>query len=288
MTVHAENPAFVLVHGAWHGGACWDRVKAALEAAGHAVLAPDLPGAGADAQSPKSFAQRPLDPAAFGTEPSPNAGVTQDARTQAILDAVEQASGLGNGKVIVVGHSLGGITLSPVSEAAPDKVSAAVYLCAFMLPPGMPAVAMILSEIMSDALVPPLFMADPEQVGALRVDVASEDTDYLRGLRQAFYGDLSDADFAEARSGLHCDEPVAVAAVPSGITPERFGRVPRHYIRCTEDRAIPLAGQDHMIREVDAAMGNTTRVHTLAASHSPFYSQPTQLAALLRDIAGAP
>lgn len=285
MTGSADKPAFVLVHGAWHGGACWNWLKQELEAAGHAVVASDLPGAGRNAAMPASFFQRPLDPAAFGTELSPNAGVTQNARTDAVLADVDTAAGLGNGKVILVGHSLGGVTVSPVAEAAPGMVAAAVYLCAFMLPPGMPAVAMILSEIMSEALVPPLFKADPEQVGALRIDVGSDDADYLAGIRAAFYGDLSDAEFAAARNGLHCDEPVAVAAVPSAITPDRYGTVARHYIRCTQDRAIPLAGQDHMIEAVDGAMGNATQVHTLHSSHSPFISQPGALAGILRDIA---
>ena len=35
---------FVLVHGAWHGGWCWDRVAARLRAAGHEVHAPTLTG----------------------------------------------------------------------------------------------------------------------------------------------------------------------------------------------------------------------------------------------------
>lgn len=35
--------AFCLVHGAWHDAACWDRVTEPLCAAGHEVVAPDLP-----------------------------------------------------------------------------------------------------------------------------------------------------------------------------------------------------------------------------------------------------
>ncbi|MCW2620092.1 MAG: putative hydrolase or acyltransferase of alpha/beta superfamily, partial [Modestobacter sp.] len=35
---------FVLVHGAWHGGWCWDRVVPLLRAAGHEVHAPTLTG----------------------------------------------------------------------------------------------------------------------------------------------------------------------------------------------------------------------------------------------------
>src|SRR5581483_9191509 len=34
---------FSLVHGAWHGGWAWDRVRSELEARGHRVAAPDLP-----------------------------------------------------------------------------------------------------------------------------------------------------------------------------------------------------------------------------------------------------
>ena len=39
---------FVLIHGAWHGGWCWEKVAPLLEARGHRVLAPDLPGHGAN------------------------------------------------------------------------------------------------------------------------------------------------------------------------------------------------------------------------------------------------
>ena len=35
--------SFSLVHGAWHGGWCWDAVRAELEARGHVVHTPDLP-----------------------------------------------------------------------------------------------------------------------------------------------------------------------------------------------------------------------------------------------------
>ena len=40
-----ENAAFVLVHGAWHGHHTWDALVPELEAAGHSVVAFDLPGA---------------------------------------------------------------------------------------------------------------------------------------------------------------------------------------------------------------------------------------------------
>jgi pimeloyl-ACP methyl ester carboxylesterase len=39
---------FILIHGSWHGGWCFDHVADALRAAGHDVIAPDLPGMGGD------------------------------------------------------------------------------------------------------------------------------------------------------------------------------------------------------------------------------------------------
>ena len=38
--------SFVLVHGAWHGSWCWQRVRSALQAQGHQVFPPTLTGLG--------------------------------------------------------------------------------------------------------------------------------------------------------------------------------------------------------------------------------------------------
>ncbi|MFD6442146.1 alpha/beta fold hydrolase [Peribacillus sp. NPDC060186] len=44
--------AYVLVHGAWHGGWCWDRIIPLLQDAGNRVLTLDLPGHGKDKTAP--------------------------------------------------------------------------------------------------------------------------------------------------------------------------------------------------------------------------------------------
>jgi pimeloyl-ACP methyl ester carboxylesterase len=281
----SENPGFVFIHGAWHSSSTWDEVIPRLNARGFATDAIDLPGAGPNAKWPESFHQRPLDPQAFASEPSPNAGVTQAERTEAAMEAVKAMAAQTGGKVVLVGHSLGGITVSPTAEAVPDLVAAAVYVSAFMLPPGMPAVAMIQAPEMQDALVPSLFMADPMKVGALRVDFGTSDTEYRERIRQAYCGDLDEEAFARALTHLHCDEPAQVVIVPSPVTKERFGRVPRHYVSCTQDRAVTPAGQRKMIAMMDEAMGTKTVVHELEASHSPFDSRPDALAEILAGIA---
>ncbi len=279
-----DKAAFVLVHGAWHDHHTWDALVPLLEASGHAVVTIDLPGAGVSAAVPASFTARPIDMAAFSTEPSPNAGVNQTERTEATIAAVREAATQGNGQVVLVGHSLGGLTVSPVAETIPTELSAVVYLSAFLLPPGMVAGEMIGHETMVASKVP--LVADPGQVGALRLDVASEDAGYRATLKEAFYGDLSDEQFAEATTHLHPDEPAQVGGVPSIITAEGFGQIARHYIRCADDNAVTPAGQDFMVASVDAAMGTATTVHPMGTSHSPFYSDPAGLAAILTSIAG--
>ena len=280
----ATKAVFVLVHGGWHNHSAWDKVTPILEAQGFAALTLDLPGAGVNTIAPRSLGLRPFDPAVFAAERSPIARVTQEERTQAVVALVKKAASLSDGKVILVGHSAGGMTISAVAEQVPNLLLAVVYLAGFLVPNGMSLLTMLQHETLSSALAPGLFVGDPAAIGATRINVGSTDEAYRSLLKAAFYGDVSESDFAHAASQLHCDESNAGAVAPSEITPGRFGTVPRHYIRCTQDRAIPLAGQDHMIATVDGAIGGKTTTHTLESSHSPFLSQPGTLSKILIDI----
>ena len=280
------HAAFVLVHGAWHNHSSWDRVATILRAQGFAALTLDLPGAGTNTIAPTALSHRPFAPGAFAAERSPIANITQEERTRAVVALVQEAAARVDGKVILVGHSAGGLTLSPAAEQIPQLLRALVYLSGFMLPPGVPFLKVLQHETMSSALSAGLFVGDPAVIGATRIHAGSTDPAYHSLLKATFYGDVSDPEFERAASQLHCDEPGAIAVTPSAITPARFGTVPRHYIRCTEDRAVPLACQDYMIAAVDAAIGGNTTVHSLPSSHSPFLSQPKALAAILAGIAG--
>src|SRR6202453_5027760 len=148
----ASKAVFVLVHGGWHNHSTWDKVTPILEADGFGALTLDLPGAGVNAIAPKSLGLRPFDPAAFAAERSPIAGVTQEERTRAVVDIVKEAASLGDGKVVLVGHSAGGLTISAVAEQVPELLLAGVYLSGVMLPNGMPLLAILQHETMSSAL----------------------------------------------------------------------------------------------------------------------------------------
>jgi pimeloyl-ACP methyl ester carboxylesterase len=89
--------AFCLVHGAWHDAACWDHVTGPLRAAGHEVVAPDLPFD---------------DPA-----------TTFDERIAPALQAIEALVD----PLVVVGHSMGA-GYGPAVGAAREG-SLLVHLC---------------------------------------------------------------------------------------------------------------------------------------------------------------
>ncbi|KAG6396209.1 hypothetical protein SASPL_142353 [Salvia splendens] len=101
----------VLVHGACHGAWCWYKLKPLLEAAGHRVTALDLAASGIDRRSLQELR-------------------TLDEYSQPLLELM--ASIPATEKVVLVGHSLGGMNIALAMEMYPHKVAAAVFLAAFM------------------------------------------------------------------------------------------------------------------------------------------------------------
>ena len=257
------------------------RRDSASRTAGYVVAAIDLPGAERGAGNPASFFAEPFDRTAFAQELSPSAQITQVERTAAVMALVDDVAARANGTVVLVGHSMGGLTITPVAQAVPDKLAAVVHLAAYMLRPGG-----LVEDVMDeDSKLLGLLCADPAVTGAFRFDVAARDAEYRRLFVGAFYGDLSDTALAVAFRNLHCDEPMGVTLEPSPVTADFYGTTPRHYIRRLADQAIPVARQDQMIAEMDRVTPSATVVHALAASHSPFLSQPDELVAILKAIA---
>ncbi|MBD9408024.1 alpha/beta fold hydrolase [Acidovorax sp. ACV02] len=282
-----DKPAYVLVHGAWHGAWTYQKVIPELAALGHAAIAVDLPGHGLEALFPSSYFGRPLDAQAFATEVSPLAAVTVEQCADRVIAAIDQMRAGGFSKVILVGHSLGGVTITRVAERVPEKLISVVYLTAFMLADGQKALDALLSPEAATAEVLPLLKADPAVVAATRIDFASTERAYLAAAKSAFYGDVSDAAFRAIANLLTPDEPIALSATATAKTVSRWGSVPRHYVKCLLDRAIPPALQQRFIDAADAFTPmNKTIVHPMNTSHSPFISAPKELGALLAQISG--
>lgn len=235
---------FVLVHGAWHGAWCWQRLVPLLRSRGHDVLAPDLPGHGADT-----------------TEV---AGQSLEAYTRRIADVVRE----GGDDVVLVGHSLGGLVISAVAEALPERVRRLVYLTGFLPRDGDSLVRICSAD-----------PGNPLNAASVRTPDGKCVTVDPARLRELFYADCPDEDvaLASARAG---PEPIAVMFQAVHVTEARFGRVPRAYIHCSRDAALPMFLQEQMV-----AASPCETVLTLPTGHSPFFAAPERLAELLDSLA---
>ncbi|ORB63403.1 alpha/beta fold hydrolase [Mycolicibacterium tusciae] len=98
---------FALVHGAWHGAWCWERLTPELEKLGHRVITMDLP----------------ID----------DSSATFDDYADIVCRAVDHCSGE---DLVLVGHSLAGLTVPLVAARRPLR--RVVYLCALLPKLGVP------------------------------------------------------------------------------------------------------------------------------------------------------
>jgi hypothetical protein len=93
---------------------------------------------------------------------------------------------------------------------------------------------------------------------------------------------MSTDEYLQFAAYMNPDLPLPVAFDDARGTPERWGRVPRTFVRATQDQTVPLALQDRMIAEADELTpGNRFDVRTLPSSHSSFASMPDRLADVL-------
>ncbi|MBN3786257.1 alpha/beta fold hydrolase [Burkholderia sp. Ac-20353] len=282
----SAHPVFVLVHGAWQGAWCYAHVAAALAARGHLSIARDLPAHGINARFPASYFKRPLDKEAFGAEPSPVANTTLDDYASQVMQAVDDAYALGHGKVVLVGHSMGGLAITAAAERMPEKIAKIVYLAAFMPASGVPGLDYVRAPENQGEMLGHLMLASPRTAGALRIDPRSDDAAYQATAKQALFDDVSQAEYEAVANLMSCDVPAAPFATAIPTTAARWGAIDRHYIKCLQDRVILPALQQRFIDEADAfAPDNPTHVHQLDSSHSPYISQPAVLAGVLADIA---
>ena len=280
-----NKTGIVLVHGSWHQGVSFSLVTDILKNDNYVVEAVTLPGAGSTAKHPESYKLRPLDPAAFGNEPSPTAGVSQKERTQAVIEAIKSVNAATGGKALVIGHSLGGLSVTNAAEKMSDKISGVVYISAFMFPEGVTAGEFVTHSSMHNSKIGNILLADPAVVGALRIDPKSSNSNYINTARQVLAADASMNLFKVALKDFTPDEPAQVLGAPSTATRSNYGQIPRYFVKLTEDKIIPPVSQDIMISRMDRAMKNKTTVYTIKSSHSPHLSQPNALAALVSLIA---
>ncbi|MGK5672340.1 alpha/beta hydrolase [Micromonospora sp. URMC 106] len=260
-------PTVVLVHGANGNGASYAPLTAELAAAGLRTLAVDLPGHGASGHFPASY-QAPQDLPTFAVERSPVlARITLADNVRHVVGVVRRVAA--HGPVMLVGQSMGGATITRAANEVPHLVSRLVYLSAFCCVRFRSVVDCYLSPEGATTLIPLIpSVGDPQRLGVTRTNWRSADPAFLSGAKAALAAEYDDGAFRALLNGMEPDESAAVPADDARGEAHTWGRVPRSYIRFTRDRALPLALQDRMIREADAATpGNRFDVHSLPAPH---------------------
>jgi pimeloyl-ACP methyl ester carboxylesterase len=238
------SKTFVLVHGAWQAPYVWDNVKATLQKQGAQVITVELPGHGADQTPPQNL--------------------TLDVYRDKVIDALNNV----NGKVILVGHSLGGMVISAVAEKAPSKIEKLVYIAAYMPVSGQSLKD--LAQTDKDSQLSTALMPSADQL--------------TFGVAQAQIVNIFIQDGSDAVKNLvlqnYRPEPAIPFTNPVSLTTANYGAIPKVYIKTLQDHAVSPALQTSMI----SANGVTT-VYKLNTSHSPFLSKPDSVSILLNQIA---
>ncbi|HDR7354111.1 alpha/beta fold hydrolase [Bacillus wiedmannii] len=231
---------YILIHGAWQGEWAWELVKPQLEAFGHTVVTLDLPGSGKDM--------------------TPSQNITLDSYVNAVTATIDQQ----NEKVILVGHSMGGIVITQTAELIPNKIDKLVYLCAFL-----PQNGESLSSKL-DGEAGPQFSINENDMTAELIPELTEQT-FLNATENAA---IKESSFKQMRP-----QPLGPFQQELKISEENFGTIDRIYIETTLDRAIPIDFQRRMNTETPCA-----KVITLEADHSPFFSKTSELVSHLHEL----
>ena len=247
----SADKTYILVHGAGHGAWCWKKVIPLLESKGRKVLALDLPSSGND----KAILERM---ALAGDVKK----VTDVANTQ-------------SGKVILVGHSSGGVVISQAAEIlGSEKVDKLVYLDAF-LPQHGESVFSLADKIKvnnakasspeTEISAAPLLFSEDGKIAIWNPEI----------VEQFFYHDCSPEDIAYAKTHLR-SHAVASLATPVKVTENRYGIIPKYYILCTEAKDLDKSS---IVQNMPCQ-----QVFELPSSHSPFFSMPEKLVEILEEV----
>lgn len=234
------NP-LLLVHGAWHANWCWEKLLPRLQSSQRKIIAPNLPGH------------------------DPNLPQTEKMTLENYVEAICGWIRMEQEPVTLVGHSMGGMVISQVSELLPDRVKHLVYLSGFLPKNGQSMMDLVQSQMHAP---PPFDLSQDGSKAIIKQERACE----------IFYSDCEES-VAQASIRRLIPQNVLPFSTPVQLTAEKFGTVPKSYILCLEDRSLWPETQQKMLLETPC-----NQVIHLKSGHCPFLSQPEALAALLNQL----
>ncbi len=234
----AKADTIVLVHGAFQTADAWAALTPLLEKKGHTVIVVDLPGR-------------------TGNMADPGA-VSLDVYRDTVLKSI----GDGQGKVVLIGHSFGGFTISMVAEAIPQRVSQAIYVAAY-LPQNGESMQALSGQDKWNKFTQENFLVAKDYSKA---SILERDRSLI------FCAECNDDQKAVLLKGM-VDEPLKPVAEPVKLSDAAFGTVAKAYIATKSDNAVSRNLQQMMIDR-----GKLARVIEIPTGHAPAISNPVALA----------
>ncbi|CAA2993982.1 Hypothetical predicted protein [Olea europaea subsp. europaea] len=258
MTGENQQKHFVLVHGMCHGAWCWYRLQSLLEAEGHRVTAMDLAASGIN---PRSIDETR----------------TFSDYTQPLFEVMESIPP--DEKVVLVGHSLGGMNIAAAMEKYPQKISVAVFIAASM----------------PDTVHRPIYLFEKEFEGISDDDVMDNKIIPIGRPEDHLLANLFGPKYISSKVYQLCPpEDVLLAKAllrptlfyskdfskMSPFSNERYGSVKRAYIITSKDKTLKVKFQHWLIKNAGA-----TIVKEIDTDHMAMISKPHTLCQYLLDIA---
>jgi pimeloyl-ACP methyl ester carboxylesterase len=242
---HDKSPinakTYVIVPGAWSAPYAWASVKTSLENSGNKVVVVQLPG--------------------HGTDQTPPQGLTLDVYKKLVINIIDSIGG----KVILVGHSFGGVIISDVAESIPSKIEKLVYIAAFVPLSGQSCLALASTDttsILGANLVP---SEDGLTLGVVQNEIVP-----------SFILDGTTAEQNLVLANFKA-EPTIPLTDSVSLTAANYGSVPKVYIKTLMDHAVTPILQNRML----AATPAFSAVLAINTSHCPFLVKPDSVSILL-------
>ena len=239
---------FVLVHGAWHGGWCWQRVTALLQKNGHRVHAATLTGLGERAHL--------LSPS-----------INLDTHINDVLNIIE-AEELGD--VVLAVHSYAGMIGTAVADRLGQRLKHLVYVDAVLPQPG---------ESWSST------QSAATQQQRLAAAQASSHFSFAPPDPDAFGLQGADHAWVQRRQTPH---PGNTYCSPLDFDVKRVAAVARTYISCTQPALATLTTSRLRAVDPEfwgGAWLPHSRLLEISTGHDPMISEPGVLAGMLEDCA---
>ncbi|KZB81330.1 alpha/beta hydrolase [Amycolatopsis regifaucium] len=274
-------PTFVFVHGSASSAHGWTATQREMAARGYRTLAIDLPGRGAGFT--RAYHEQDLE--TFAAEPSVMSELTLDDFVGQVIDAVRRVRH--HGPVILVAHSFGGLPVTGAANAIPELIDRIVYIAAQCPVDRAPGEYPALPEWSSAELftaTAPLLVGDPARQGFIRVNWRGADREQRAALRNAVAAELTEEEYLQVVVTSQPDEVFWLTGPEWDLRADKetWGRIPRTFVKLTEDRSMPLAVQNLYITEGDALTpDNPFDVRELDSGHAGFLRKPAGLAEIL-------